>query len=74
MTAKQATIHGRRPPTGRSMKILAVVFSIAAGTSVVLVAVDLIIGRPAAGDIYIAVLNSAVAAVCWWMASASRRA
>jgi hypothetical protein len=56
------------------MKIVAVVFSIAAGTSVVLVPVDLIIGRPAAGDIYIAVLNSAVAAACWWIASASRRA
>ena len=61
----------------RSMKILAVVFSVAAVASVVLVvlvAVDLIVGRPAAGDIYIAVLNSAVAAACWWMASASRRA
>jgi hypothetical protein len=56
------------------VKVLAVVFSVAAGASVVLVAVDLIVGRPAAGDIYIAVLNSAVAAACWWMASASRRA
>jgi hypothetical protein len=56
------------------MKILAVVFSVAAVASVVLVAVDLIVGRPAAGDIYIAVLNSAVAAACWWIASASRRA
>ena len=74
MAAKHVTIHGWRPPTGGSMKIVAVVFSVAAGASVVLVAVDLIIGRPAAGDIYIAVLNSAVAAVCWWMASASRRA
>jgi len=56
------------------VKVLAVVFSVAAGASVVLVAVDLIVGRPAAGDIYIAVLNSAVASACWWMASASRSA
>ncbi|WP_181405883.1 hypothetical protein [Pseudarthrobacter phenanthrenivorans] len=56
------------------MKILTVVFSVAAVASGVLVAVDLIVGRPAAGDIYIAVLNGVVAAACWWMASASRRA
>ena len=42
-------------------RVLAVVFTVAAIGSVVLVAVDLIVGRPAAGDLFIAFLNSLAA-------------
>jgi hypothetical protein len=47
------------------MKILAVVFTVAAVGSLVLVAADLFVGRPAGGDGFIAVLNSFVAVVLW---------
>lgn len=49
----------------RALRILAVVFTVAAVGSLALVAVDLIVGRPAAGDVFIAVLNSVVAVVLW---------
>jgi hypothetical protein len=49
----------------RVQRILAVVFTVAAAGSLALVAVDLMIGRPAAGDVFIAVLNSLVAVVLW---------
>jgi hypothetical protein len=42
-------------------RVLAVVFTVAAVGSVVLVAVDLIVGRPAAGDLFIALLNGPTA-------------
>ncbi|MFJ6270435.1 hypothetical protein [Pseudarthrobacter oxydans] len=45
----------------RAHRFLAVVFTIAAIGSVVLVAVDLIIARPFAGDLFIALLNSLAA-------------
>ena len=49
----------------RVLRILAVVFPVAAVGSLALVAVDLMIGRPVAGDLFIAVLNSVVAVVLW---------
>lgn len=55
-------------PTGRPhgvLRILVVVFVLAAAGSLVLVAVDLFIGRPATGDVFIAILNSFVALVLW---------
>jgi hypothetical protein len=54
-------------------RILTVVFSVAALGSLVLVAVDLAVGRPAAGDVLIAVLNSLAAAVFWRWSAQSRR-
>ncbi|WP_454698246.1 hypothetical protein [Arthrobacter humicola] len=56
------------------MKILAVVFTVAAGGSLVLVAVHLVAGRPAAGVVFIAVPNSFVAAVLWRRFSERARA
>jgi hypothetical protein len=41
------------------------VFVLAAAGSLVLVAADLLIGRPATGDFFIAILNSFVALVLW---------
>lgn len=58
----------------RVLRILAVVFTVAAVGSVALVAVDLMIGRPAAGDVFIAVLNSVVAVVLWRRLSKEARA
>ncbi|VXC19395.1 conserved hypothetical protein [Arthrobacter sp. 9AX] len=45
--------------------ILVVVFVLAAAGSLAVVALDLLVGRPAGGDVFIAVLNSVVAAVLW---------
>ena len=58
----RAALAGR--PHG-VLRILVVVFGLAAAGSLVLVAVDLLIGRPAAGDVFVAVLNSFVALVLW---------
>ncbi|WP_205754706.1 hypothetical protein [Pseudarthrobacter sp. NamE5] len=60
-----------RPP--RVLRILTVVFTVAAVGSLVLVALDLIVGRPAAGDAFIAFLNSLAAAALWRLGSATRR-
>jgi hypothetical protein len=49
----------------KAAAILAVVFTAAAAGCLVLVALDLVIGRPAAGDLYLAGLNGVVAAVLW---------
>jgi hypothetical protein len=57
--------HGRERPSSRVHRILAVVFTVAAAGSLVLVVVDLVIGRPAAGDVFIAILNNLAAAVLW---------
>lgn len=57
--------HGKEGPSPRVHRILAVVFTVAAAGSVVLVGVDLVIGRPATGDVFIAILNSLAAAVLW---------
>ncbi|KRE64408.1 hypothetical protein [Arthrobacter sp. Soil761] len=53
--------------------ILAVVFSVAAVGSLVLVAVDLAIGRPASGDVFIAFLNSVAAVMLWRWRSENER-
>lgn len=44
---------------------LAVIFTVAVVGSLVLVVVDLFIGRPAAGDLFIAFLNALTAAALW---------
>ncbi|SKB72369.1 hypothetical protein SAMN05660916_02319 [Arthrobacter sp. 31Cvi3.1E] len=49
----------------RWFRFLAVLFTIAAAASLVLVAIDLFIGRPAAGDLFITGLNALAAAVLW---------
>lgn len=56
----------------RVLRILAVVFTTATVGSMVLVAVDLVVGRPVAGDVFIAFLNS-LAAVALWRFSFERR-
>ncbi|MFJ6376295.1 hypothetical protein ACIQH9_11295 [Pseudarthrobacter oxydans] len=57
---------GSRPGSaGGLQRILAVLFTVAAVGSLLLVAVDLLVGRPAAGDVFIAVLNGVVAVVLW---------
>lgn len=48
-----------------ALRILAAVFTFAAVGSLALVVVDLIVGRPASGDVFITVLNSFVAMVLW---------
>jgi hypothetical protein len=50
-----------------------VVFTVAAIGSVVLVVVDLVVGRPAAGDLFIGFLNGLVAVVLWRIRSETRR-
>jgi hypothetical protein len=50
-----------------------VVFTVAAIGSVVLVAVDLLVGRPAAGDLFIAFLNSLTAVGLWRISSETER-
>lgn len=49
------------------------VFTIAAIGSVVLVVVELVVGRPAAGDLFIAFLNSLAAVALWRLGSEARR-
>ena len=57
----------------RTRRVLAAVFTVAAVGSVVLVAVDLIVGRPPAGDLFIAFLNSLTAVALWrWSAETGR--
>jgi hypothetical protein len=63
-------------PGGRPqvvLRILAVVFTVAAAGSLVLVVVDLAIGRPAGGDVFIAVLNCVVAVMLWQWRSENGR-
>ena len=57
----------------RARLVLAVVFTVAAIGSMVLVAVDLVVGRPAAGDLFIAFLNSLAAVALWRLSSERRR-
>ena len=49
----------------RVLRLLAGAFTVAAVGSVVLVAVDMVVGRPAAGDVFITVLNALAAFVLW---------
>jgi hypothetical protein len=50
------------------------VFTVAAVGSLVLVAVDLFIARPAAGDVFITVLNALAAFLLWRRVLAQTRA
>jgi len=54
--------------SARICQVLAVVFTVAALGSVVLVVVDLVISRPAAGDLFIVFLNGLVAVILWRLA------
>lgn len=60
-----------RPGPGRAHRglrwfcFLAALFTVATAASLVLVAVDLFIGRPAAGDLFIVGLNALAAVVLW---------
>lgn len=57
----------------RTCRVLAVVFTLAALGSVALVAVDLVVGRPVAGDLFIALLNGLAAVVLCRFGSEARR-
>ncbi|MFJ4210687.1 hypothetical protein ACIPY2_19705 [Paenarthrobacter sp. NPDC089675] len=60
-----------RPGTNRPrrgpgwLRFLAVLFTAAAAASLLLVAIDVIVGRPAAGDLFISGLNALAAVVLW---------
>ncbi|MFT4470862.1 hypothetical protein ACMX2H_13235 [Arthrobacter sulfonylureivorans] len=69
--------RARRAPGWDSLRVyrgLAVVFTVAAGGALALVILDLFIGRPIAGDLFILTLNSLAAAVFWRHAQARSRA
>lgn len=66
--------HGSGRLSSRALWILAVVFTVATTGSLVLVTLDLVIGRPAAGDVFITFLNSLVAFVLWRRISEQARA
>jgi hypothetical protein len=53
--------------------ILAAVFSVAAVGSLLLVAVNLAIGRPTSGDVFIAFLNTMAAVMLWRWRSENER-
>ncbi len=53
--------HGAGLNSARVLCFVAVVFTVAAAGSLVLVVLDLLIGRPARGDVFITVLNSLAA-------------
>ena len=52
----------------RTCRVLAVVFTVVALGSVLLVVVDLLVGRPAAGDLFIVFLNGLAAVILWMFA------
>ena len=52
----------------RTCRVLAVVFTVVALGSVLLVVVDLLVGRPAAGDLFIVFLNGLAAVILWVLA------
>ncbi|GAC1378330.1 MAG: hypothetical protein NVSMB43_20010 [Pseudarthrobacter sp.] len=58
----------------RILRFLAVVFTVAAAGSLVLVGLDLVIDRPAAHDVFIAVLNGLAAFLLWRKVSENARA
>ncbi|MFE4230125.1 hypothetical protein ACFRJ8_19805 [Arthrobacter sp. NPDC056886] len=49
----------------RVLRVLAVVFTVAAAGALALVVLDLVIARPAAGDVFITVLNALAALLLW---------
>ncbi|WP_344363291.1 hypothetical protein [Arthrobacter humicola] len=58
--------------TRRVLLVLAVVFSAVAACSLMLIGVDLAVGRAAGGDVFIAGLNGAMATVFWMRRSRGR--
>ncbi|WP_028268226.1 hypothetical protein [Arthrobacter sp. MA-N2] len=66
--------HGAGMGSPRIRRFLAVVFTVAAAGSLVLVVLDEDIGRPAAGDVFIAVLNGLAAFLLWRKVSEDARA
>jgi hypothetical protein len=58
----------------RVLRVLAVVFTLAAAGALALVVLDLFIGRPAAGDVFITVLNALAAFLLWRRVLAQARA
>jgi hypothetical protein len=66
--------HGAGMEFPRVLTFLAVVFTVAAAGSLALVVLDLVIDRPAAGDVFVAVLNALAAFVLWRRALAQTRA
>jgi hypothetical protein len=58
----------------RVLRVLAVVFTLAAAGALALVALDLFIARPEAGDAFITVLNGLAAFVLWRRVLAQTRA
>lgn len=65
--------HGAGMESPRVLKFLAVLFTIAAAGSLVLVGLDVVIGRPAAGDMFITVLNALAAFLLWRKVSEQAR-
>lgn len=60
--------RARRAPGWDSLRVyrvLAVVFTVAGGGALALVILDLFIGRPIAGDLFVLTLNSLAAVVLW---------
>jgi hypothetical protein len=49
----------------RVLRVLAVVFTVAAAGALALVVLDLVIARPAAGDVFITALNALAAFLLW---------
>jgi len=60
------------PGYSRIQRILSLIFTAAAAACWALVAADVVVGRPAGGDVFIAALNTLAAATLWWMAATSR--
>lgn len=63
-----------RNDRGRAiLRVLVVVFTAAAVASLILVAIDVAVGRPAAGDVFIASLNCLAAGVLWRVTRQAKR-
>lgn len=58
----------------RVLRVLAVVFTDAAAGALALVVLDLVISRPAAGDVFITILNALAALLLWRRVAAQARA
>ena len=58
----------------RVLRVLAVVFTVAAAGALALVVLDLVVARPAAGDVFITALNALAAFLLWRRVLAQSRA
>ena len=66
--------HGAGLDSPRVLRVLAVVFTVAAAGAMALVVLDLVVGRPAAGDVFISVLTALAALLLWRRVLAQSRA